>query len=51
MNSPPAAVVILISRRGTNLQTVIDPTAAHQLPIEIRTVISNNPNAFGLQRA
>jgi phosphoribosylglycinamide formyltransferase-1 len=51
MNSPPAAVVILISGRGTNLQAIIDKTAAHQLPIEIRAVISNNSNALGLERA
>jgi phosphoribosylglycinamide formyltransferase-1 len=50
MNSP-AAAVILISGRGTNLQAIIDKTAAHQLPIEIRAVISNNSNALGLERA
>jgi phosphoribosylglycinamide formyltransferase-1 len=47
----PTAVVILISGRGANLQVIIDKTAAHQLPIEIRAVISNNSNALGLERA
>ncbi|HLQ27196.1 MAG TPA: phosphoribosylglycinamide formyltransferase [Acidiferrobacterales bacterium] len=51
MTSSPAAVVVLISGRGTNLQAILDQTAAHQLPIEIRAVISNNPNALGLERA
>ncbi len=44
-------VAILISGRGTNLQAIIHKTAAHQLPIEIRAVISNNPDAPGLARA
>lgn len=44
-------VVILISGTGTNLQTIIDAAARGELPIEIRAVISNRPNAAGLQRA
>lgn len=44
-------VVILISGRGTNLQSIIDETRAGRLPLDIRAVISNNPDAEGLARA
>lgn len=44
-------VVILISGRGSNLQAIIDACREHELPIEIRAVISNNPHAAGLERA
>ena len=43
-------VVVLVSGGGTNLQSIIDG-AASGLPIEIRAVISNRPEAFGLERA
>jgi len=51
MSDTPAPVVILISGRGSNLQAILDATSAGHLPIAIRTVISNNPNAEGLQSA
>jgi phosphoribosylglycinamide formyltransferase-1 len=51
MSDALAPVVILISGRGSNLQAILDATRAGQLPIEIRAVISNNPNAEGLQHA
>ena len=51
MSGAPAPVVILISGRGSNLQAILDETRAGRLPIEIRAVISNNPEAGGLQRA
>ncbi|WP_456446686.1 phosphoribosylglycinamide formyltransferase [Thiolapillus sp.] len=43
-------VVILISGGGTNLQALID-AARDGLPVDIRAVISNQPEAYGLQRA
>ncbi len=43
--------VILISGRGTNLQSIIDEVHAGRLPLDIRAVISNNPDAEGLARA
>ncbi len=43
-------VVVLISGSGSNLQALIDGTQA-DLPIRIRAVISNEPDAFGLERA
>ena len=44
-------VVILISGRGTNLQAIVDEVRAGKLPADIRAVISNNPEAAGLQQA
>ena len=51
MSTPRAPVVILISGRGSNLQAILDETRAGRLPIDIRAVISNNPEAAGLARA
>ena len=51
MSDAPAAVVILISGRGTNLQAILDAIRAGSLPIVIRAVISNNPEAEGLRHA
>ena len=48
---PPLSLVILISGNGTNLQAIIDAIQAGALQAEIRAVISNNPNAYGLTRA
>lgn len=47
----PLPVVILISGRGSNLQSIIDAVAEKRLTVEIRAVISNRPAAEGLQRA
>lgn len=47
----PLPVVILISGRGSNLQSIIDAVAQKRLAIDIRAVISNRPAAAGLQRA
>ena len=44
------SVVVLISGGGTNLQALIDGAAA-DLPIDIKAVISNRPDVFGLERA
>ena len=44
-------VVVLISGSGSNLQTIIDQSNDGTLPIEIVTVISNVPGAYGLLRA
>ena len=51
MSDAPAAVVILISGRGSNLQAILDETQAGRLPIRVSTVISNNPDADGLRHA
>ncbi len=48
----PARVpaVVLISGSGSNLQALLD-AAADDLPLDVRAVISNRPEAYGLQRA
>ena len=42
---------VLISGRGSNLQSIIDAIAAHRLDAAIAVVISNRAGAPGLQRA
>ena len=42
---------VLISGRGTNLQALIDACGEAAFPAEIVGVISNRPNAAGLERA
>jgi phosphoribosylglycinamide formyltransferase-1 len=42
---------ILISGGGTNLQAFIDAVADGSLDIEIRVVVSNQADAYGLRRA
>ena len=50
MSRQRLAAVVLISGSGTNLQALID-AAADDLPLDIRAVISNRPDVFGLRRA
>ncbi|MDZ7643961.1 MAG: phosphoribosylglycinamide formyltransferase [Woeseiaceae bacterium] len=42
---------VLVSGSGSNLQAFIDAVAAGTLDLDIRTVISNRPDAGGLERA
>jgi len=42
---------ILVSGSGTNLQAFIDAVAAGSLDLDLCVVFSNNPIAFGLERA
>jgi phosphoribosylglycinamide formyltransferase-1 len=45
-------IAVLVSGNGSNLQALIDAIEHNQLPgIEIAVVISNHPDAYGLQRA
>ncbi len=47
-----AAIAVMVSGGGTNLQALIDAQAAGKLPSgEIRLVIADNPEAYALQRA
>ena len=48
---PPLPIIVLISGSGSNLQAIIDAIAAGQLNAEIRAVISNRADAYGLTRA
>ncbi len=47
----PKRAVVLISGRGSNLQSILDAIAAGRLPLEIAAVISNRPGAYGLEHA
>jgi phosphoribosylglycinamide formyltransferase-1 len=44
-------VAVLISGRGSNLQSLIDACAAPDFPAEIKLVIANRAEAAGLERA
>jgi phosphoribosylglycinamide formyltransferase-1 len=44
-------IVILISGRGSNMEALIAARDAGQLPVNIAAVISNRPNAQGLETA
>ena len=48
---PPLPIVVLISGSGSNLQAIIDAIASAELNAEIRAVISNKADAYGLTRA
>ena len=47
----PLRVVILISGRGSNMQALLAAQARGELPIDVSVVISNRPEAQGLQTA
>lgn len=49
--SLPLPIVVLISGNGSNLQAIIDAVQSAALPVSIRAVISNRPDAYGLERA
>ncbi len=44
-------LVVLISGNGSNLQAILDACASGQLEAQVAAVISNQPEAFGLERA
>lgn len=44
-------VAVLISGSGTNLQAIIDAVAAEKMPVNLVAVLSDKPDAYGLQRA
>jgi len=50
MASMKLPIVVLISGSGSNLQAIID-SAQGDLPVEIRAVVSNRADAYGLERA
>lgn len=47
----PFTLAVLISGNGSNLQAIIDAIAIKQCSAEIKLVISDQPDAYGLQRA
>lgn len=51
-NGAPLRIAVLISGSGSNLQALIDASESGQLPgVEIVLVVSNQPDAVGLQKA
>ena len=44
-------IAVLVSGRGSNLQALIDAAKDESYPAEICLVVSNNPDAAGLERA
>ncbi len=44
-------LVVLVSGSGTNLQAILDACASGELTARVAAVISNKPDAFGLERA
>lgn len=54
MSTTPAAdfaIAVLVSGGGTNLQAIIDATVSGNIPGKISLVASDNPDAYGLERA
>ncbi len=47
----PLPIAVLLSGSGSNLQSIIDTIERGVLDAEIKLVLSNTANAFGLQRA
>ncbi len=47
----PCKTAVLISGSGTNLQAFIDAVEDGEIDLELAVVFSNNPEAFGLERA
>jgi len=47
----PCKTAILISGSGTNLQAFIDAVEGGNLNLDLTLVFSNNPEAYGLERA
>jgi phosphoribosylglycinamide formyltransferase 1 len=46
-----ARIVVLISGRGSNLQSILDACAEGRIPANVEAVFSNRVDAFGLVRA
>ncbi|MCL5952393.1 MAG: phosphoribosylglycinamide formyltransferase [Chloroflexi bacterium] len=46
-----ARLVVLISGNGSNLQAILDACSTASLQAQVVAVISNKPDAFGLERA
>lgn len=47
----PARLVILVSGNGSNLQAIMDAARRGDLPAQVVAVISDQPAAYGLERA
>lgn len=47
----PFRLVVLISGNGSNLQAILDACANGSLQAQVAAVVSNRPDAYGLERA
>ncbi|MDD3021215.1 MAG: phosphoribosylglycinamide formyltransferase [Alphaproteobacteria bacterium] len=50
-NKDKIGLAVLISGRGSNLQSLIDASKSPDYPAEIRLVLCNIPNVYGIERA
>ncbi len=53
MSEPPSplSIIVLISGNGSNLQAILDAIANGELNAQVSAVVSNRPQAYGLERA
>lgn len=51
MSAAKAPVVVLVSGFGSNLQAILEHAAAGTLPVQVRAVVSDRPEAEALKRA
>jgi phosphoribosylglycinamide formyltransferase-1 len=51
MSGNRLSIVVLLSGGGSNLQAILDAIARGEVEAEVRAVISNRPDAYGLERA
>lgn len=51
MSSEHLKLAVLVSGRGSDLQSIIDARQSGTLDVDIKLVISNNPDSYGLERA
>ena len=51
MKSKMKSIVILISGRGSNMESLLAATAAGSLPVRVAAVLSNRPEAAGVKTA
>jgi len=51
MNDSRIPTAVLAAGTGTNAQAVIDAAARGELPLDVRLVVSNDPNAGALDKA
>ncbi|MEM9277267.1 MAG: phosphoribosylglycinamide formyltransferase [Pseudomonadota bacterium] len=51
LNEPRKRLAVLISGRGSNMEAILDATRQENYPAEVVLVISDNPEAKGLETA
>ncbi len=51
MTPPIMRIVVFVSGNGTNLQRIIDLQKSGELPVTVSAVLSDNADAYALQRA